>query len=146
MRSSLVVGRDAELVAADRFLDAVRDSAQALVLEGEPGIGKTTVWRETARRARGRGYLVVSSRPAQAEASLSFAGLGDLLAGLPETALGHQRHLGQIERAQRPIRSGPCHLDEADLVRDAGRPVALLDAHFAAVRPAHCEVLTLLPE
>ncbi len=87
MHASLVVGRDAELTAADRFLDAIRDSPQALVLEGEPGIGKTTLWRETARRAGERGYRVLAARPAQAEASLSFAGLGDLLSGLPEAAL-----------------------------------------------------------
>jgi hypothetical protein len=51
-----------------------------LVLEGEPGIGKTVLWRETACRAQARGYRVLSTRPAEAEAKLSFSGLADLLA------------------------------------------------------------------
>ncbi len=86
MDRDLVVGRDEELAAADRFLDMALGGPGALVLEGEPGIGKTTVWREAIRRARERGYRVLSTQPAQAEKSLSFAGLGDLLAGLPEAA------------------------------------------------------------
>ncbi|MBM2822659.1 MAG: ATPase,transcriptional regulator, luxR family [Thermoleophilia bacterium] len=87
MDGSFVVGRDEELAAADHFLDAVPDGSRALVLEGEPGIGKTTVWRETVRRARGRGFLVLMSRPAQTESKLSFAGLGDLLTGVDDTTL-----------------------------------------------------------
>jgi MoxR-like ATPase len=38
-----VVGREAELEAIDRFLGS--EAGRALVLEGEPGIGKTTLWR-----------------------------------------------------------------------------------------------------
>jgi predicted ATPase len=41
-----LVGRQWEMAEADRFLDGVADGPPAaLVLEGEPGIGKTTVWR-----------------------------------------------------------------------------------------------------
>jgi DNA-binding CsgD family transcriptional regulator len=103
--TDIVVGRDAEIAAGERFLDAILDSTHALVLEGEPGIGKTTIWRETARRAGERGYRVVTARPAQAEASLSFAGLGDLLAGVPEAALDRipvpQRHALEIALLRR---------------------------------------------
>ncbi len=83
----MVVGREAELAAANRFLEAIRGSTHALVLEGEPGIGKTTIWREVVRKAGERGYRVLSAQPTQAETSLSFAGLGDLVGGLPEAAL-----------------------------------------------------------
>jgi hypothetical protein len=41
-----LVGREWEMAGADRFLDDVADGPAALVLEGEPGIGKTTVWRD----------------------------------------------------------------------------------------------------
>lgn len=81
-----IVGRDAELEQADRFLGEVPSGLRALVLEGEPGIGKTTLWRESARKAAERGYTVLVSRPAQPEASLSFAGLGDLVSSLPVEA------------------------------------------------------------
>lgn len=75
-------GRELEREASERFLDSVAQHAAALVFEGEPGIGKTTVWRETAERAGERGYRVLSCRPAQAEAKLSYAGLTDLLVGV----------------------------------------------------------------
>src|SRR5437016_2360535 len=74
-----VFGRGAELEAAERFLDGLAAGPAALVLEGEPGIGKTTVWREAVRGAEKRGFRVLVTRPAEAEAKLSFSGLADLL-------------------------------------------------------------------
>ncbi len=81
------VGRESELRAGLELLGRVPSGPCALVFEGEPGIGKTTVWRETVERARSLGFLVLSSRPSQSEARLSFASLGDLLAGVPESTL-----------------------------------------------------------
>src|SRR2546426_2462297 len=78
-----VVGREVELSAADDFLSAIAEGFAALALEGEPGIGKTTLWREAIRRARARGFRVLACRPAQSEAKLSFAGLGDPLGPVP---------------------------------------------------------------
>jgi hypothetical protein len=46
-----IVGREEELGAIREFLDAVERLA-ALVIEGEPGIGKTTLWREGRRVQR----------------------------------------------------------------------------------------------
>ncbi len=40
-----VIGRHREKAEADRFLDLLTEGPAALVLEGEAGIGKTTVWR-----------------------------------------------------------------------------------------------------
>ena len=39
-----MVGRDAELAAVGRFLDRLRGEPSALLVEGEAGIGKTTIW------------------------------------------------------------------------------------------------------
>ena len=50
---------------------------------GEPGIGKTTVWREYVRLARARGYRVLAALPTETEVKLSFAGLTDLLSSVP---------------------------------------------------------------
>ena len=76
-----VFGREAELDAVERFLDATEQSdvPAALVLEGAPGIGKSAIWREAISRARQRGVRTLSSRPAEAEASLSYSGLADLV-------------------------------------------------------------------
>ena len=75
-------GREAELDAVERFLDATERSDvpnAALILEGAPGIGKSAIWREAVSRARQRGIRTLSSRPAEAEASLSHSGLADLV-------------------------------------------------------------------
>src|SRR5436305_13075292 len=77
-----VVGRDAELAVLEATLGDPSADARLLVLEGEPGIGKTTVWHEAAGRAEAQGYRVLSCRAAHAESRLSFAGPGDLLAPL----------------------------------------------------------------
>jgi DNA-binding CsgD family transcriptional regulator len=75
-----LVGRRQELAAIDVFLDEAADgAAAALVLEGEAGIGKTSVWREGVERARNRGFRLLTARPVGAEVRLSLAGLGDLL-------------------------------------------------------------------
>src|SRR6201995_159069 len=86
MRAPTAVGRDAELAEVDLFLGQMRASSCALALEGDAGIGKTTVWREAIDRAGGAGALVLACRPAAAEAKLSFSGLSDMLAGVPEPA------------------------------------------------------------
>ena len=74
-----MIGRDDDLAAGDRFLDALDSGSATLVLEGEPGIGKTTVWSEIRARALARGHTVLTSQPVQSETELPFAGLLDLL-------------------------------------------------------------------
>ena len=79
--------REGDLAAVEAFLVSAAAAATAMVVEGEPGIGKTTVWRAAVERARGRGFRLFCSRPAAAEAKLSFAGLGDLLAEVGDDVL-----------------------------------------------------------
>lgn len=81
-----VVGRESELAAVEVFLDSIEEGFSALVLEGDPGIGKTTVWQDAVARAEQRGYRTLACRPAQAEAKLSFAALADLLEPMPPEA------------------------------------------------------------
>jgi DNA-binding CsgD family transcriptional regulator len=74
-----LVGREEELAAIVGVLDAREQLPGVVVLAGEAGIGKTTLWLAGIDSADGRGYRVVSSRPAEAETGLAFAGLADLL-------------------------------------------------------------------
>jgi AAA ATPase domain len=76
-----LVGRDAELGLLGTFLDSRTAAAAALVLEGEAGIGKSTLWSAGLAAARERGLCVLSARPAEAEQGLACAGLGDLFEG-----------------------------------------------------------------
>ena len=73
-----VVGRQDELADLDRFLAAADGLPAALVLEGEAGIGKTTLWQSAVAAASGA-YRVLSAQPVAAEAELSHASLADLL-------------------------------------------------------------------
>jgi DNA-binding CsgD family transcriptional regulator len=77
-----ILGRDAELAEVAAFTRAVPDGPTALILEGIAGIGKTTLWLAGVTAARTRGCRVLSSRGAEAEATLSYTGLGDLLEGV----------------------------------------------------------------
>ncbi len=81
-----IVGREVQLAEVDRFLGASARGFAVLVLEGDAGIGKTTVWREARRRAQERGARVLWCRPAVAEARLSFAAVADMLARVDDEA------------------------------------------------------------
>jgi ATP/maltotriose-dependent transcriptional regulator MalT len=78
--TSAVVGRDEELAAIRTFLGRIGEGPCALVLSGEAGIGKTVLWETGVEEAEQRGVSVMVGRGSEAEASLSFAGLSDLLA------------------------------------------------------------------
>ena len=90
-----VVGRDQELEAAAEFLGELESGPAALVFEGEPGIGKTTVWA-AAEELAPRDFVLLSTRPVEPEVQLAFAALADLLAPVVDEALpdlpGPQRH------------------------------------------------------
>ena len=77
--SAVLVGRGLELDAVLTFLDRALEGPRSLVLEGEAGIGKTTLWLEGLERARDVGFRVLRARPSQAETALPFAALADLI-------------------------------------------------------------------
>jgi DNA-binding CsgD family transcriptional regulator len=82
-----MLGREQELAAVGRFLDAAAASPAALLIEGDAGIGKTTIWLEGVRAAATREHLVLSSRASPAETRLSYTALGDLLDPVIDQAL-----------------------------------------------------------
>ena len=56
----------------------------ALVLEGEPGIGKTALWTAGREAADAAGHHVLVARADEAEAKLGYAALADLLSEAEE--------------------------------------------------------------
>ena len=75
-----VFGRDDELRSVHAFLDRPAAAGMAgLVLEGEAGIGKSTIWLAGIEAARERGLRVLFARPAEVESGVAYAALGDLL-------------------------------------------------------------------
>ncbi|HEY7076232.1 MAG TPA: AAA family ATPase [Solirubrobacteraceae bacterium] len=111
-----LLGRDDELAAIAGFLAAGPSPAAALVLEGDAGIGKTTLWLEATSRAEALSYTLLSSRPAESDEQLSFAGLGDLLSGVLD------RVLPQLPSPQRSALEVALLLaDERDTAPDRGK-------------------------
>ncbi len=72
-----IVGREAELDVVRRFFTA-GSGTRALLLHGEAGIGKSTIWQQALTDAEGSGFRVISSRPTEAEARLPYSALVDL--------------------------------------------------------------------
>ncbi len=70
-----LIGRTEEL---QRIGQAV-ETEGGLLLEGDAGIGKTTLWRAGVELAQGHGFRVLTAAPSEAEQTFSFAVLGDLL-------------------------------------------------------------------
>jgi DNA-binding CsgD family transcriptional regulator len=80
-----IVGREAELEAIEGWLDGPRQIA--VLIEGEAGVGKTTLVHAAVEAARAHGLRILRARPTQAEANLSFTAIGDLLEGALEEVL-----------------------------------------------------------
>lgn len=79
------VGREDELAAAAAFLDAMAAGPAALVIGGDAGIGKTTVWRAAVSAAAARGIRVLAATAVDGEADLPFVTLRDLLEDVPSS-------------------------------------------------------------
>ena len=86
--SSVVVGRERELAEANGFLAEAARRSCGLLLVGEAGMGKTTVWSAVVAEALHRDYQVLIARPSEAEADLAFAVLTDLFARVDDATLG----------------------------------------------------------
>jgi predicted ATPase len=87
--ANAVVGRDEELEALRAFLAEPDPGAgpAGLALEGEAGIGKSTLLRAAVAEARRGRLRVLETRAAESERGLAHAGLGDLLEGVVDEVL-----------------------------------------------------------
>ena len=84
------------------LLARARQGPAALLIEGEAGIGKTTLMLNAAAAARSQGYVVLSAHGSPAEVGYAFAAVADLLSGLDETVLTglpHRQRLA-LDRAR----------------------------------------------
>ncbi len=59
------LGRDAEIGLLASLLDGIQEGGGALVLSGEPGIGKSRLLAVAAALARERGFTVLSATGVQ---------------------------------------------------------------------------------
>ena len=89
-----ILGRDSELALLSKLVDQVDDHGGALVVCGEPGIGKSALLAAAAAHAGARGMRILRASGVESEAQLPFAGLHQLLRPI----------LGGVERAPGPQR------------------------------------------
>jgi DNA-binding CsgD family transcriptional regulator len=82
-----IVGRTDEVGALGGLLADPLAQPRALLIEGEPGIGKTTLLHQLFALARERGYTLLSCRPTRSEMDLSYVGLVELLGGVSEDVI-----------------------------------------------------------
>jgi DNA-binding CsgD family transcriptional regulator len=135
-----LLGRTREQDLLTSLLNEVATRGHALVLRGEPGIGKSRLLSEAARTARERGMTVLTTAGVQSEAHLPFAGLHQLLRPVRERTVGLppiQRDALDaafgltLEIAPEPYRIAMASLD---LISDVAGEVPLLlvveDAHW----------------
>ena len=80
MTTAVIGGRGGAAARSIRSLRPSGDGPQALVLSGEPGIGKTVLWEEGVSGAKHQSRRVLVHRSVEAETSFSFTALSDLVA------------------------------------------------------------------
>ena len=83
-RDALLFGRERELRVIEEHLDSVGDSGSALLIRGEPGVGKTAILEAAKARAASRKMTVLAATGVPSETNLPFAGLYELLRPIVE--------------------------------------------------------------
>lgn len=99
-RDRSVVGREAEQRRIDRFLADMSHGARSLVVQGDAGVGKTTLWRWAIEQADLLGYQILMSRAAEDEMPLAFATLADLFDNAEDTVNILAPETGQMARGR----------------------------------------------
>src|SRR6266566_2440545 len=77
--SPRLIGRESELEVLTGLVDRVPERGGALVVRGEPGVGKTSLLVAANRRATASGVQVLTALGVESEADLAFSGLHQLL-------------------------------------------------------------------
>ena len=100
MAGLAVIGREEELAEVASFLDRAAAASASLVLVGEAGVGKTTLWQAGVEAAHERSFRVLAASPSVAETGLSFAAICDLLGEAADDVLvdlpAPQRHALEV--------------------------------------------------
>jgi DNA-binding NarL/FixJ family response regulator len=88
------------------FLTAASSRPTALVIEGEAGIGKTTMWLSQLARATDLGFRVLTARVGQAESVMAFAALADLLDDVEDSYFDNLPELQRLALDRVLLRAG----------------------------------------
>lgn len=124
MANVVVVGREAETALLARLIDAARSgSSAALVLRGEPGIGKSALLDHAAGLARD--FRVLRARGVESESELAFSGLQELVQPVVDL-------VRELPKRQRSVLEGALALGPPV----AGDPLAVCAATLSLIAAA----------
>jgi DNA-binding CsgD family transcriptional regulator len=143
-----LVERDEVLCALDALIAAAaRGAGRVLVVEGPPGVGKTTVLRAGAERASAAGMRALSASGAELETELAYGVVRQLFVGvgrgadpdvdLWDGAAGLARRVVDPAAAAGDLRAEPSAVMHglvwlcASLARRAGLALLVDDVHWA---------------
>jgi len=125
-----LMGRTEEIAVIDGFLGDATASGAALVLVGEPGIGKTVLLDAASERASVQGMQVMRASGAEFEAEVTFAGLHQVLFPLREYFTDGWQAGGDVLDVALGLSTGPA----PDRLVVANAALAVL-RHAASVQP-----------
>lgn len=83
----MVIGRERELAELAALVSGLADGPVVALIQGEAGIGKTTIWEAGLATAEDAGVPVLVSRAVEGEMRLSFTAVGDLMDGRLDSVL-----------------------------------------------------------
>ncbi len=92
--TSALVGRAVELDQFNDLLTGIEDQGRAVLVHGDPGIGKSSLLHAVASAARARGMTVLETTGVESESGMPYAGLHRLLMPL----LGGTERLPETQR------------------------------------------------
>ena len=119
-----IIGREAERTHIEFFAASAQRRVAALVIKGEPGIGKTLLWQHTLEQCRKKGYRILSARPAEEEMPFACNGLVDLFEDVDLDAVA-------FDAESTPIARGRAVLDVLRrLARESTTILAIDDVHW----------------
>src|SRR5258705_833911 len=78
-RGETLIGRRGELATGGAFVERTRSDGEALLVLGEPGVGKTVLLDAAAEMASSAGVCVLRASGVEFEAGISFSGLNQTL-------------------------------------------------------------------
>jgi DNA-binding NarL/FixJ family response regulator len=132
-----IVGRDRELRIGEAFVRDLAAGPALLRIEGEAGIGKSTLWEAIAELASAAGLTVLRAQPTAAETALTFSALADLLGTVPDAELeplpAVQRRAMEValfraEPPERPVEPGVVAAATRSLLRSLARSAPVVVA------------------
>lgn len=101
-----VVCRSGELGAIAEFLTSACAGPAGLTIDGEAGIGKTTLWAAAMDQAQERGYRILSAQACQAESTMAYAAVADLLSDVESAVFAQLPDLQRVAVDRVLLRSG----------------------------------------